>query len=214
MTNKCNSPSPDGISSSNANHGSALMQQHRKELVGFLGMSLEAICQTKSLDEVESIVLKVVEHSTDPVETTILIAQVSRLAEFIEIIPCSLSTIETGCGVESSVSQMTKDMKARLVHRKRKLSCLKEELSRLGDEGMKLEVKIQQLSARKAELIGKRNLIVVELEKANEEASKELEDFTKQCDEDKLKIDGRLKAKERVAQSNASWKLFKENLGW
>ncbi|CAI0380498.1 unnamed protein product [Linum tenue] len=183
-------------------------------MVGFLGMSLEAICQTKSLDEVESTSLEVVEHSTGPVEKTILKALVSRLVKFKQTIPSSLSTIETSNVAVSLMPQMTKDMEAQLVEKKRKLSSLEVEVSRVGEEGTKLEAEIHHLSACKDELVDKRNSIVVELGKANEEASKELEDFKKQCHEHKQAIENRLKAKERVAQSNASWELFKENLGW
>ncbi|CAL1369421.1 unnamed protein product [Linum trigynum] len=213
MTSNCKSPSNDRISS-NADHGCGVVQQQREKMVEFFGMSLEAICQTISLDEVESTALKLTEHSTDPEEKTILKALVSRLAEFKQVIPSSLATNETSNAAKSLMPQITKDMEVKLVQRKRKLSSLEVEVSRLGEEGMKLEAEIQQLSARKAKLIDKRNSAVVKLEKANKEASKELEEFKKQCDENKQVIENGLKAKERLAQSNASWKLFKENLGW
>ncbi|CAI0402515.1 unnamed protein product [Linum tenue] len=170
-------------------------------------MSLEAISQTKSLDEVENTALQLAEHATDPVEKTVLKDLVSRLAEFKEVIPSSLSTIETSRGVESSVDQVKKDMEARLLHRKRQLSSLEIEVSRLGEEDMKLEAEIQQLSARKRST-------VAELDKANQEAAKELEELMKQCDESRQAVENRMRAKERLAQSNTSWKLFKDNLGW
>ncbi|CAI0400310.1 unnamed protein product [Linum tenue] len=213
MTSNCKSPSADRISSS-ADHGCGVVQQQREKMVEFFGMSLEAICQTISLDEVESTALKLAEHSTDPEEETILKALVSRLAEFKQVIPSSLATNETSNAAKSLMPQITKDMEVKLVQRKRKLSSLEVEVSRLGEEGMKLEAEIQQLSAPKAKLIDQRNSAVVKLEKANEEASKELEEFKKQCDENKQVIENGLKAKERLAQSNASWKLFKDNLGW
>ncbi|CAI0402520.1 unnamed protein product [Linum tenue] len=154
------SSSGGSISSPNPDHGtsSLLMQQQREKMVGFLAMSLEAISQTKSLDEVENTALQLAEHATDPVEKTVLKDLVSRLAEFKEVIPSSLSTIETSRGVESSVDQVKKDMEARLLHRKRQLSSLEIEVSRLGEEDMKLEAEIQQLSARKAVIVDQRTL--------------------------------------------------------
>ncbi|CAI0402516.1 unnamed protein product [Linum tenue] len=154
------SSSGGSISSPNPDHGtsSLLMQQQREKMVGFLAMSLEAISQTKSLDEVENTALQLAEHATDPVEKTVLKDLVSRLAEFKEVIPSSLSTIETSRGVESSVDQVKKDMEARLLHRKRQLSSLEIEVSRLGEEDMKLEAEIQQLSARKAVIVDQRKV--------------------------------------------------------
>ncbi|CAL1370866.1 unnamed protein product [Linum trigynum] len=203
------------ISCSNPDHGtSSLMQQQREKMVGFLAMSLEAISQTKSLDEVENTALQLAEQATNPVEKTVLKDLVSRLAEFKDVIPSSLSTIETSCGVESSVDQVKKDMEARLLHRKRQLSSLEIEVSRLGEEDMKLEAEIQQLSARKAVIVDQRRSTVAELDKANQEAAKELEELMKQCDESRQAVENRMRAKERLAQSNTSWKLFKDNLGW
>ncbi|CAI0402518.1 unnamed protein product [Linum tenue] len=210
------SSSGGSISSPNPDHGtsSLLMQQQREKMVGFLAMSLEAISQTKSLDEVENTALQLAEHATDPVEKTVLKDLVSRLAEFKEVIPSSLSTIETSRGVESSVDQVKKDMEARLLHRKRQLSSLEIEVSRLGEEDMKLEAEIQQLSARKAVIVDHGRSTVAELDKANQEAAKELEELMKQCDESRQAVENRMRAKERLAQSNTSWKLFKDNLGW
>ncbi|CAN0905531.1 hypothetical protein LINGRAHAP2_LOCUS23729 [Linum grandiflorum] len=201
--------------SSIAGDGSGvLLQKQREKLVGFLDMSLEAVSQSKSLDEVESIIVKILKQTTDSLEKAVLNDLVSRMAEFKELVPSSLSTIETSHDVESSVTQMIKELEVRLVHRKGQLASLEAEIARLEEQGMKLEAEIQQLTARNAKILHHKNATAVELDKANEEASKELEEWKKQHAEKKEAVEKRMTAKDKLAQANASWKLFKENLGW
>ncbi|CAL1370860.1 unnamed protein product [Linum trigynum] len=201
-------------SSTNADHDSGLLLEQRMKLVGFLAMSLEAISQAGSLKDVEDTALQLADRATEPLEKTVLEYVVSNLAKFREVIPSSLSTIETSRVVESSAAQATKDLEVRLVHRKGQLSSLEAEFSRLGEEGTKLEAEIQQLLARKAKIIDHRNSTAADLEKATQEASQELEELKKQRGESKQAIEDRMRAEERLAQSNASWKLLKEHLGW
>ncbi|CAI0402523.1 unnamed protein product, partial [Linum tenue] len=78
------------------------------------------------------------------------------------------------------------------------------EVTRLGEEDLKLEAEIRQLSARKAIIFYQRSSTVAELDKANQEAVKELEELKKQCDESRQAVENRMRAKERLAQSNAS----------
>ncbi|CAN1772745.1 Ubiquitin C-terminal hydrolase 12 [Linum perenne] len=208
-----NSASSNGISCSNPGHGSVVLQQQREKLFGFLDTSLEALSQSKSLDEAESTALEILKQATDPLEETVLKDLVSRLAEFKETVPSSLSAIETSHDEESSVAQMIKELETRLVHRNGQLTCLEAEVSRLEEEDMKLEVEFQELTARKAKILEHKSSTAVELDKANEEASKELEELKKQHARRKLAGEKRMGAKDKLAQANASWKLFKENLG-
>ncbi|CAN1772748.1 Ubiquitin C-terminal hydrolase 12 [Linum perenne] len=202
------------ISSSIPDSGSSLVQQQREKLVEFFDMSLEALCQDKSFCEVENIANKIVEQVTDPLEKTIMEDLVSRLAEFKEVIPSSLSTIESSHATESSVIQTSKGLEARLAHKKGQLTTLEAEVSRLGKEGMKLENEIQQLTTCKDEILDHMNSAKAELKKVNQEASEELVELKKQHDERKEAGRKRMRAEEKLAQSNASWKLFKKNLGW
>ncbi|CAN0863666.1 Ubiquitin C-terminal hydrolase 13 [Linum grandiflorum] len=194
--------------------GSGVLQQQREKLLGFLDKSLDALSQSKSLDEVENIALGIFKQTANPLEKTVLNDLVSRLAEFKQIVPISLSTIEASHDVESSVAQMIKGLEVRLVHRKGQLTSLEAEIGRLEEEGIKLEAEFQQLSARKERTCDHRNSTAVELEKANEEASKELEELKKQQGRRTEAVGKRMDAKDKLAQANASWKLFKEKLGW
>ncbi|CAI0402494.1 unnamed protein product [Linum tenue] len=203
-----------GNSSTNADHGSGLLVQQREKLVGFLGMSLEAISQAGSLKDVEDTALQLADRATEPLEKTVLEYVVSNLAKFREVIPSSLSTIETSRVVELSAAQATKDLEVRLVHRKGQLSSLEAEVSKLGDEGTKLDAEIQQLVARKAKILDHRNSTAADLEKATQDASQELKELKKRRRESKQAIEDRMRAEEKLAQSNASWKLLKEQLGW
>ncbi|CAN1835988.1 hypothetical protein LINPERHAP1_LOCUS34610 [Linum perenne] len=170
-------------------------------------MSLEALCQTKSLDEVENIALKIHDLATDHLEKTVLKDLLSRLAKFKETVPSSLLTIETSNVIDLSATQMTKDLEERLAHKKEQLTSLETEVSRLGEE-------VQQLTARKAKIVDHTKSTEIELEKAIEEAAKLLDELKEQHEERKQVGEKRMRAKDNLAQSNASWKLFKENLGW
>ncbi|CAN1282408.1 hypothetical protein LINPERPRIM_LOCUS18050, partial [Linum perenne] len=81
-------------------------------------------------------------------------------------------------------------------------------------EGLKLDVKIQQLSACKAKIVDQTNSTSIELEKDIEEASKVLDELKKKHEERQQVGRKRMRAMDNLAQSNASWKLFKDKLGW
>ncbi|CAI0402536.1 unnamed protein product [Linum tenue] len=201
--------------SSNPDHGSVLLQQQRKKLVGFLSMSVETMAQTESLDHVENIARQVAEHAaTDPREKAILKELVERMGEFKEVVPSSLAAIERSNLIESSVAQLTKGLEVRKILSKMLLSNLVAEAYRLGKEGMKLEAEIQQLSAHKRKVIEERNSITVELEKANQDASNLLEELQKQRGESEEAVQRRMRAQEKLAESNSSWKLLEQKLGW
>ncbi|CAN1835985.1 hypothetical protein LINPERHAP1_LOCUS34610, partial [Linum perenne] len=214
MINSHNTSSSDGISCSNPGNGVCMLQMQKEKLLRFFNMSLEALCQTKSLDEVENIALKIHDLATDHLEKTVLKDLLSRLAKFKETVPSSLLTIETSNVIDLSATQMTKDLEERLAHKKEQLTSLETEVSRLGEEGLKLDVEIQQLTARKAKIVDHTKSTEIELEKAIEEAAKLLDELKEQHEERKQVGEKRMRAKDNLAQSNASWKLFKENLGW
>ncbi|CAN1277931.1 Ubiquitin C-terminal hydrolase 12 [Linum perenne] len=199
---------------SSPDHNSGLMENHREKLVGFFDTSLEALCQTKSLNEVKNTAVEVLELVTDPLEKKTMRGLISRLDKFKEVIPSSLSTIESSHAIESSAAQMSEDLEARLVHRKGQLTSLEAEVSRLGEEGSKLDAEIQQLTARKARILEHMSFTEAELKKANQVASKELDELKDQHTKQKQAGRKRKRAEEELAQSNASWKLFKEQLGW
>ncbi|CAN0926350.1 Ubiquitin C-terminal hydrolase 13 [Linum grandiflorum] len=203
-------------SCSNSDHccGSPQQQQQRKKLAGFLNTSLEALCQSESLGKVKSIALEISEQANDPLEKNVLEDLLSRLAEFQWTVTSSLSTIETSLAIESSQARTTKDLVDRLVHRKRQLTCLEAEVSRLEVEEAKLDAEIQQLSARKAKTVDQKNATAAELKKANQETCKELDEVKKQQEEKKQAGETRKRATEKLAHLNASWKLFKQKLGW
>ncbi|CAL1370872.1 unnamed protein product [Linum trigynum] len=201
-----------GSYTSDPDHGTELLPQQWEKLDGFLDMTLEAISRAKSLDEVEDAATKIAAHATDPVEKTVLQEVLARLAEFKDMVPSSLSAIETSHAVESSGAEITRAAEVRLVHRKKQLSALEAEVSRLQDEDLKLESEIKQLADRKAKIVDHMKSTAAELDRANREASKELDEFEKQHDEIKEAVENRMRAMERLAQGNASWKLFKKNL--
>ncbi|CAN0927542.1 hypothetical protein LINGRAHAP2_LOCUS35962 [Linum grandiflorum] len=187
------SPS-DGISCSNSVHCCGSPQQRqRKKLAGFLNTSLEALCQSESLDEVESIALEISEQANDPLEKNVLKDLLSRLGEFKEFVTSSLSTIETSLAIESSKARMTKDLVEGLAHRKRQLAFLEAEVSTLEEEDTKLEAEIQQLAAHKAKVVDRKNATAAELEKANRDACKKLDEVKKQqAGENRMRVVGRL----------------------
>ncbi|CAL1370888.1 unnamed protein product [Linum trigynum] len=192
---------------------SGLVQQQLEKLNEFFGMSLEAISKANSFDQVQQVVLKFDEHNSDPIKKMVLKDLVSRLVEFRDSIPRSLSIIETSSDVEKSTVQATKELEGKLVQRQKQLKFLESEVSRIEEEEMKVEAEIQLLGALREKLVNEKNLTVGEMEVANREASKELGELKGKQLERKQASENKLRAKERLAQSNASWKLFKENLG-
>ncbi|CAN1845102.1 Ubiquitin C-terminal hydrolase 12 [Linum perenne] len=212
------STSVDGIPVSKTNdatnhHVSALPQQERDKLIEFLEMSLEAISQHNRFDNVHDLVLKISEHATDPFEKTVLKDLLSRVVEFKNTIPRSLSMIETSHEVEASSAQATKELEGSLVRRQKQLAFLESEVSRIEEEVMKVEAELQLLGALKQKLVDEKSLTAAEMEITNREACRELGELKSKHREHKQAKENRLRAKERIAQSNASWKLFKENLG-
>ncbi|CAN1772729.1 Ubiquitin C-terminal hydrolase 12 [Linum perenne] len=207
-----NSSSSDGNSSSDPGHNSGLLQQQMEKLYDLFDRSLESLHQTNSLDEAEDIAHEILLLATDPLQKTALKDLISRLTEFKDTVPSSLSTIETSLAIEATKAEITNDLEQRLAHRKGQLTSLEAEVSRLKGEGSKLDVEIQQLTSRKARILKHMNSTEVELEKANQEASNELDELKKEHQERKEAGEKRMRAMEKLAHANASWKLFK-NLG-
>ncbi|CAN1772730.1 hypothetical protein LINPERHAP1_LOCUS12286 [Linum perenne] len=171
MTINRNSSSSDGISCSSV---------LREKLNMLFDMSVKSLYQTKSLDEAVNVAVEILALTTDPLHQTVLKDLLSRLADFKETIPSCLYTIETSSDLKSSNAGMIRDLEERLVHRKKQLTSLEAEASRLKEESSKLDVEIQQLTSRKAKILEHMNSTGVELEKANEEASKELDELKKE----------------------------------
>ncbi|CAN1338712.1 hypothetical protein LINPERPRIM_LOCUS38194 [Linum perenne] len=134
-------------------------------------MSLEALCQSKSLDKVESNALEIYKQENDPLEKRVLEELLQREAKFKETVPSLISTI----AIESTEAQMTSVLLKRLDHRKGQLTCFKEEVYRLEEEELKLEAEIQQLSARKAKIVEHKNATAIDPAKGKQDASTELD---------------------------------------
>ncbi|CAL1370899.1 unnamed protein product [Linum trigynum] len=189
------------------------LEKQSEELVDLFEMSLEKISRADLFDEVEKIIVKVADNVTDTIKVMVLKDLVSRLAEFKETIPKALSTIESAASVETRIVAASKNLEARLGHREDQLSSLKTEASRLEEVEMKLEADIQQMVALRDKTRHQKDSTIAELEKASQEVLVELDELRRN-DEERQRIgESRLKAKETLAQSNTSWKLFKENLG-
>ncbi|CAN1772766.1 ATP-dependent DNA helicase Q-like 4A [Linum perenne] len=203
------------MSTNDANHGSAqLLQEQRGKLVEFLEMSLEAICVANLFDKVSEVVLKISDLATDPFEKRVLKDLLSRLVEFRSITPKSMSIVESPPMVEtSSPAETRKQLEGSLVQRQNQLTFLDAKALRIEEEKMKVEAEIRQLVARKDKLVREEKSVLAELEIANREASREVEGLKRKQQEHEHARKNRLRAKERLAKNNVSWKLFKDNLG-
>ncbi|CAN1237683.1 hypothetical protein LINGRAPRIM_LOCUS1942 [Linum grandiflorum] len=168
-------------------------------------MSLEAIWQANSFDSVRELVRKFSEIASDPFEKRMLKDLLSRLVEFNCSTPKSLSVIESSAAIETSNIQAKKQIEASLLERQNQLKVLDSEVSRLDAE-------YKQLLSRRCKLGHEKNLAIAEMEAANREASRELVELEKKQAEHERARDDLRRAKEKLAQNNASWKFFKENL--
>ncbi|CAN1772762.1 ATP-dependent DNA helicase Q-like 4A [Linum perenne] len=201
------------VSTSEANHGSALLQEQRGKLAEFFEMSLEAICQSNWFDSVHEVVLKISDLATDPFEKRILMDLLSRLVEFRRSTPEFLSIVESSPTVETSNVHGKKQIEGSLLQRQNQLTFLDSEVSRIEEDQLKVDAEIEQLLARKDKLVHEKNSALAEMEAANREASMELGDLERKQAEHEQARDDLLRAMEKLAQNNLSWKLFKENLG-
>ncbi|CAN1277955.1 ATP-dependent DNA helicase Q-like 4A [Linum perenne] len=202
------------VSTNDANHGSALLlQEQRRKLAGFFEMSLEAIFQANWFDNVHEVVLKISDLATSPFEKRVLKDLLSRLVEFKNSTPESICIVESSPIVETSSAKRQKQLEGSLLQRQNKLSFLDSEVSRIEEDQLKMEAEIQELLARKDKLVREKNSALVEMEATNKEAARELEELKREHTEHEQASNNRLRAKEKLAQNNLSWKLFKENLG-
>ncbi|CAN0927540.1 Ubiquitin C-terminal hydrolase 12 [Linum grandiflorum] len=181
----------------------------RERLNTLFDMSLESLCQTKLLDSVAPIAQEILSLATDPLQKTVLEDLISRLSEFNDTVPSSLSTIETSLAIETSTKKMAKDLDERLAYRKGQLASLEAEASRLGEQVSKLDDEIHQLTDRRAKILEHAENTAIELEKAKQEACRELDEQKKYHSQMKDAGEKRIRAMEKLAQANASWKLFK-----
>ncbi|CAN1277960.1 Ubiquitin C-terminal hydrolase 13 [Linum perenne] len=194
-------------------HGSASLPKQREKLAKFFEMSLEAVSQSNRFDEIRQVVLKISELTADPFEKTLLKDLLSRLNEFKNRTSESLSIIGSSHEVEASTLQTTTKLEGSLVQRQNQLTFLDAKALRIEGEKMKVEAEIRQLVARKDKLVREEKLVLAELEVANREASREVEGLKRKQREHEHARKNRLRAKERLAKNNVSWKLFKDNLG-
>ncbi|CAN1237684.1 hypothetical protein LINGRAPRIM_LOCUS1942 [Linum grandiflorum] len=175
-------------------------------------MSLEAIWQANSFDSVRELVRKFSEIASDPFEKRMLKDLLSRLVEFNCSTPKSLSVIESSAAIETSNIQAKKQIEASLLERQNQLKVLDSEVSRIEEDQLKLDAEYKQLLSRRCKLGHEKNLAIAEMEAANREASRELVELEKKQAEHERARDDLRRAKEKLAQNNASWKFFKENL--
>ncbi|CAN1841312.1 hypothetical protein LINPERHAP1_LOCUS36433 [Linum perenne] len=167
-------------------------------------MSLEAICRANLFDSVHEVVLRISELTNYPFEKRVLKDLLSQLVEFKSSIPESVSIIESFPMVESSNVQIKKQIEGILTERQNQLMFLDSDVSRIEEDELKVDAEIQQLLARK-------NLALADMEAATREASRELGELKRKHTEHEQARSDVLRAKERLAQNNASWKHFKEN---
>ncbi|CAN1237682.1 ATP-dependent DNA helicase Q-like 4A [Linum grandiflorum] len=194
------------------NDGSALLLEQKGKLSEFFEMSLEAIWQANSFDSVRELVRKFSEIASDPFEKRMLKDLLSRLVEFNCSTPKSLSVIESSAAIETSNIQAKKQIEASLLERQNQLKVLDSEVSRIEEDQLKLDAEYKQLLSRRCKLGHEKNLAIAEMEAANREASRELVELEKKQAEHERARDDLRRAKEKLAQNNASWKFFKENL--
>ncbi|CAN0825274.1 ATP-dependent DNA helicase Q-like 4B [Linum grandiflorum] len=194
------------------NDGSALLLEQKGKLSEFFEMSLEAIWQANSFDSVRELVRKFSEIASDPFEKRMLKDLLSRLVEFNCSTPKSLSVIESSAAIETSNIQAKKQIEASLLERQNQLKVLDSEVSRIEEDQLKLDAEYKQLLSRRCKLGHEKNLAIAEMEAANREASRELVELEKKQAEHERARDDLRRAKEKLAQNNASWKFFKDNL--
>ncbi|CAN1841311.1 hypothetical protein LINPERHAP1_LOCUS36433 [Linum perenne] len=208
---KSNSVADVQVSTNDVNHGSALLEEQRGKLSEFYDMSLEAICRANLFDSVHEVVLKISELANDPFEKRVLKDILSRLVEFKTSTLESVSIIESFPMIESSNVQTKKQIEVSLTERQNQLMFLDSDVSRIEEDQLKVDAEIQQLLARKDKLVHEKNLALADMEAATREASRELGELKRKHTEHEQARSDVLRAKERLAQNNASWKHFKEN---
>ncbi|CAN1794024.1 hypothetical protein LINPERHAP1_LOCUS20178 [Linum perenne] len=120
--------------------------------------------------------------------------------------------IETSNAVETSAGHTATELEGKLVQKQTQILVLESEVSGIWEEETKLESEIKLLVARKDKMAAKRKLKTAELTETNQEASRGIEELKKLLEERNHAIENKMMAKEKLAQSNASWKLFKEYL--
>ncbi|CAN1128947.1 ATP-dependent DNA helicase Q-like 4A [Linum perenne] len=199
------------MATNDANHGSALLEEQRGKLYEFYDMSLEAICRANLFDSVHEVVLRISELTNDPFEKRVLKDLLSQLVEFKSSIPESVSIIESFPMVESSNVQIKKQIEGILTERQNQLMFLDSDVSRIEEDELKVDAEIQQLLARKDKLVHEKKLALADMEAATREASRELGELKRKHTKYEQARSDLLRAKERLAHYNASWKLFKEN---
>ncbi|CAN1309387.1 hypothetical protein LINPERPRIM_LOCUS27676 [Linum perenne] len=113
--------------------------------------------------------------------------------------------IETSNAVETSAGHAATELEGKLVQKQTQILVLESEET-------KLESEIKLLVACKDKMAVKRKSKTTELTETNQEASRGIEELKKLLEERNQAIENKMTAKEKLAQSNASWKLFKEYL--
>ncbi|XP_050226554.1 uncharacterized protein LOC126676408 [Mercurialis annua] len=189
------------------------VSQQKEALVRFFNMSLEAIQEANAFGNIEGIILALIQHADNLKEKTILEDLASHLAEFRESIPNSTTIAETVEARRISLAGKNVDLKARLEQRQEEITALEDKFSMLSEEEEKTQTEILRLMIQKEEHLSQKNSLAIELQKANEGASRDLEEWRGLEGEVKQSNAEWLGAKEKLALANVRWKLFKEDLG-
>ncbi|XP_050226552.1 uncharacterized protein LOC126676405 [Mercurialis annua] len=185
--------------------------QQKEALDGFLNTSLEAIQQAGAFGNIDKIILVLIQHANSLQEKTILEDLASRLAEFQESVPKFTTIAETLQARKTFLAGKTVDLNARLEQRQKELTSLEDKFSRLSEEEAKLHAEIQRLTTQKEELLSQKQSAAIEMQKANERASRELEEWRGLEGEIKQSNAERLEAKEKLALANVRWKHYIED---
>ncbi|XP_050229344.1 ubiquitin C-terminal hydrolase 12-like [Mercurialis annua] len=181
------------------------VRQQKEALLGFFSMSLEAIQQANAFDNIEGIILALIQQADSLQEKTVLEDLASYLTEFRESIPSSTIKAETVEACRISLAGKTVDLNGILDQRQKDITTLEDTFSRLSEEQAKLQAEIQCLEIQKESAR-------IELQKANEGASRDLEEWRDLEGEIKQSNRERLQAIEKLALANVRWKHFKEDL--
>ncbi|CAN0927547.1 Ubiquitin C-terminal hydrolase 13 [Linum grandiflorum] len=188
-----------------------LLQQQRDKLAEYFEMSLEEISKANLYYEAREVVRKISELASDPFERSVMKDLLARGSDFGLKMYEALSIIERTPEFETTPEhQRTMKLEESLLKRQKQLKNLDSEVSRIEEERTKLEAEIQLLVARNDELVQKKKSAVAEIGVANRDASKELQELKRKHRDRELVNETRMGARERIAQTNASWKLFKE----
>ncbi|EEF39746.1 conserved hypothetical protein [Ricinus communis] len=145
------------ISRSSVAPSPEFLQQQKKE-VGHV--SLEAIHQAGAFRDIGQTICTLIQHVPNQHERENLeYLTMPRLAEFKEIVPGTITTAETAESQRSSLLEKSRELNANLVQIQKRLSSTEIKLSEISEEEGKLEMEIQELNARKEQLLARKKFV-------------------------------------------------------